>query len=42
MHKFRKKIVMIGFLVHLIITSYQFGAFLMALWPLSNQTDIPP
>jgi hypothetical protein len=33
---------MIGFLVHLIITPYQFGAFLMPLRPLFNQTDIPP
>jgi hypothetical protein len=32
--------LMIGFLVHLIITSYQFGAFLMPLRLLLKQTDI--
>jgi hypothetical protein len=42
MRKFRKNFLMIGFLVHLIITPYQFGAFLMPLRPSFNQTDIPP
>ena len=42
MRKFRKKIfLMIGFLEHLIITPYQFGAFLMPLRPLFNQTEPP-
>ena len=41
MRKFRKKNLMIGFLVHLIITPYQFEACLMPLRPLLNQSRIP-
>jgi hypothetical protein len=42
MQEFRKNFMMIWFLVHLIITQYQFGAFLMPLKPLLNQSRIPP
>jgi hypothetical protein len=54
MRKFRKKvhliihfsllliIIIANVKVTLIITPYQFGAFLMPLRPLFNQTDIPP
>jgi hypothetical protein len=33
---------MIGFLVNLIVTPYQFEAFSMPLRPLLNQSRIPP
>ena len=42
MRKFRNFFLMIWFLVHLIITPYQFGAFLMPLRPLLNQSRQPP
>jgi hypothetical protein len=35
---FENDFLMIEFLVHLIITPYQFGAFLMPLRPLFNQS----
>jgi hypothetical protein len=41
MRKFGKIFWMIGFLVHFIITPYQFGAFLMPMGPLLNESRQP-